>query len=328
VISRRAWWALLYAAFALPPAFAQPGVEFPVKPVTLVVPFPAGGPADALARQLQPLLRKALGQPVVVENVGGASGRVGTLRVAKAAADGYTLVLGHAGTHAANAALFPTLGYDPAKDFVPVAKVASMPSVLLVKNSLPVASVDEFIEYVRKNEKTINIGTAGNGTASHLAAAMFFGSVNIQPIYIPYKGTGPAATDLMGGVLDAMFDTSISAVPVAQGGRARALMVTSSTRVGVLPAVPTAQELGHTEFTLEIWYGVFAPKGTPLHIVARLGVAVREVLGNEPFRRRLEDLGVQATHADASGAEQLGRAVSEDVRRYTELVKSQHIVAE
>jgi len=324
----RASASILCAAFAMPSALAQPPADFPSKPITVIVPFAAGGPADALARQLQPLLRKSLGQQIIIENVGGASGRVGSLRAAKAAADGYTIVLGHSGTHAANAALFPTLGYDPVKDFAPVAKVASMASVLLVKNSLPAVSVDEFIAYARGHEKSINIGTAGNGSASHLAAAMFFGSVKASPAYIPYKGTGPAMTDLMSGVLDAMFDTSISAVPAAQSGRARPLMVTSFQRLGTLPSVPTAHELGHPELAFEVWYGVFAPKNTPQRIVAKLGLAVREALRDDAFRRRLEEVGVQVTHADASGPDQLGHTVSEDVRRYTELVKSQHIVAE
>ena len=295
---RRRLLAGLCAAVLAPvlgPAAAQPA--FPNKPVRMVVPFPPGGPTDIVARPLAQLLGEALGQQVVVDNRGGAGGSIGADAVAKAPADGYTLLMGTVGTHAINPALYRKLPYDPAKDFTPLGLVASAPIAVVVPQSSPYGSIAELIAAAKRQPGNIAYGSAGNGTPGHLAGELFANAAGIDLKHVPYKGSAPAVTDLLGSQIPLMFDPVQSVLPHIQSGKLRALAVSSRARSPVLSQVPTLAESGLKDFEATAWWAVYAPAHLPPALGQKLGAEIERIARSDAMRERLVNLGVQPAQA-------------------------------
>ncbi len=271
-------------------AFAQ---GWPARPIRLVVPFPSGGPTDIVARPLAQLLGEALGQPVVVDNRGGAGGSIGADAVAKSVADGYVLLMGTVGTHAINPALHRRLPYDPEHDFTPLGLVASAPIAVVVPQSSPYGSVAELVAAARRQPGGIGFGSAGNGTPGHLAGEMFARAAGVALTHVPYKGSAPAVGDLLGGEIPLMFDPVQSVLPHVQSGRLKAMAVGSRARSPVLPQVPTLAEAGLTGFDATAWWAVYAPPGLPSALAQRLAGQVEHIVRSDAMRERLGPLGVQ-----------------------------------
>lgn len=256
---------------ALPAAVGDARAQaWPSKPVTMVVPFPAGGTTDIVARLVAAKLSEVWGQPVIIDNRAGAGGNIGSAMVAKAAPDGYTLLMGTVGTHAINASLYAKMPYDVVKDFQPITNVAAVPNMLVVHPDLPVKTVKELIDYGKKNPGKLNMASSGNGTSIHLAGELFKVMTGVQMEHIPYKGSAPAITDLIGGQVQVMFDNMPSALPHVKAGKLRAIAVTTATRSAAMPDLPTIAEAGLPGFEAASWFGMLAPAGTPKEIVAKI----------------------------------------------------------
>lgn len=268
---------------------AQP---YPSKPIRLVVPFPPGGPTDIVARPLAQMLGEALKQPVVVDNKGGAGGSVGAEHVARLPGDGYTLFMATVGTHAINPSLYTKLGYDPVKDFTPIALVASAPVAVVVNADQSFKTLQDLVRAAKAKPDFIQFGTAGNGTPGHLTGALFESAAQVQFKHIPYKGSAPAVTDMVGGHIPAMFDPIQSVITHVRSGKIRALAVTSKQRSPVLPNVPTVAEQGYPEFESTAWWAVFAPAKLPEPVLVKLRAEVERIAASAAFKEKLGDLGV------------------------------------
>lgn len=264
---------------------------YPSRPIKLIVPFAKGGPTDVVARLISEEMTKSLGQPVVVENIVGAGGTIGTLRAAQAAPDGYTLILGHMGTHAAAVALYPKLGYRPDEDFAPVALVARMPILLLARRELPAANLAEFLAYVRNHQDRINVAHAGVGSVSYASCMLLNHLLDINPTGVPFSGTGPAMDALVAGQVDYMCDQIVNAVLPLRTEVIKAYAVASAERDPTVPAVPTAAEAGLPQFQVEAWNALFAPKDTPTEVVMMLNAAVVHALDQPAVREPMIGLG-------------------------------------
>lgn len=306
-------------------SFAQ---QFPTRHVTLVVPFSAGGPTDTLARPIAQLMSKKLGQTVVVENVAGAAGSIGATKVAKAAPDGYTLLLGHTGVMAANVGIYKNLAYHPVTDFEPVAYVASNPFLLLTKKDLPVKTVGDFLNYAKATQDKMFFGTAGSGSGSHITAVLFQSMLKTNIQYVTYKGTGPAMTDLIAGNYEALFDQTVTSIPQAKGGTVRALAVTSKTRVSAMPDLPSLDEAGLKGFESILWNGIFAPKGTPKPVIDQLFAAVSEALKDPRFRKQMAEVGVEVIPPEKATPELLRALVKAEVEKWVPILKAAGVTAD
>ena len=281
--------ALLATSLAAP-AFAQG--DYPNKPIKLVVPFSPGGNTDVIARMLAQGLAEQLGQPVIVENLAGANGSIGASRVTSAPNDGYTLLFGTAGTQAINQSLYRNLGEKNLGDYAYIALVTSIPNVLVVNESkTPVRTVAEFVAAERKRGAGLSFGSPGTGSTVHLSGELFKTATKLDLLHVPYKGSAPALTDLMGGQIDFIFENVTPALPFVQSGKLRALAVTSAERLPALPNVPTMRESGYPDFVTATWNGVLAPKGTAPAIVQRLQDATLKVAGSADFKTRVTALG-------------------------------------
>ena len=266
---------------------------YPNKPIRLIVPFPPGGPTDIVARPLAVLLGDRLKEQIIIENKGGAGGSIGADLVAKSASDGYTLFMGTVGTNAINGSLYKQLPYDMTRDFTPIALVATAPVVIVVNSNDRIKTLAELISEARAKPDTIAYGTAGNGTPGHLTAALFESTAQIKFKHIPYKGSAPAVTDLMGSQIPLMFDPIQSVLPHITSGKLRALAVTSKTRSPLLPNVPTVAELGYPQFESTAWWALFAPAKLPEPITKKLRADTEKVAQSAAFKERLGNLGVQ-----------------------------------
>jgi tripartite-type tricarboxylate transporter receptor subunit TctC len=266
---------------------------YPTRPVRMVVPFPAGGPTDIVARPLAQLLGEALGQQMLVDNRGGAGGSIGADAVAKAAPDGYTLLVGTVGTHAINPALYRKLPYDAKADFTPIALIAMAPVALVVYPGAPYNSLAELIAAAKREPGTIPFGSAGNGTPGHLTGEMFCKAAGITLKHIPYKGSAPAITDLLGGQIPVMFDPVQSVLQHVRGGKLRALAISSKARAPVLPQVPTMAESGLNGFEATAWWALFAPANLPAPVAGKLASEANRVIQTAGFRDKLVEIGVQ-----------------------------------
>ena len=276
------------------PAAAQSA--WPTKPVKIIVPFAPGGTTDILARAVAPELSKAFGQPFVVENRAGAGGNVGADAVAKAPADGYTLLMGTVGTHAINKALYAKMPFDSQKDFAPITLVAGVPNVMVMNTekaaALRINSVDDFIKYARANPGKLSMASSGNGTSIHLAGELFKSMTGTFMTHIPYRGSGPALLDLIGGNVDVMFDNLPSSLPLIKGGKLKAFAVTSAQRSATMPDLPTIEEAGKLKgFDASSWFGLLAPAGTPPDIVSRIQQEVAKSLGTPAIKEKLLSQG-------------------------------------
>jgi tripartite-type tricarboxylate transporter receptor subunit TctC len=279
--------------------------EYPEKAVTIVVPFAAGGPTDKVARDLGDVLRKQLNQPVIIENVGGAGGTLGAAKVAKAAPDGYTVLLHHIGM-ATSPALYRKLPYDTLGDFEYLGMVNEVPMTLVGRSTLPATTMPELMKWIDANRGKINLANAGLGAASHLCGLLFQQSVKVDMTTVPYKGTAPAMTDLLGGQVDLMCDQTTNTTQQIEGGKIKAFAVTTPKRLttATLAKLPTLDESGLKGFNVSIWHGMYAPKGTPKAVVDKLNTALRAALKDPEFIKREEALGaVVMTDARLAGAE-------------------------
>jgi tripartite-type tricarboxylate transporter receptor subunit TctC len=264
---------------------------YPTKPIRFVVPFPPGGPLDIMARGIGQKLTESWGQPVVVDNRPGAGGSLGAELVAKAPGDGYTLLMGAVSTHAINPHLYARIGYDPFKDFVPVALVAEVPNILVVNPSVPANSVQELVALAKAKPGYLNFGSGSTGSTGHLAGELFKSLAGVDMVHIPYKGGAPAMQDLLGGQVQLMFDNLANSLPQVKAGKLRALAVTTSTRSAAMPDLPTVNEAGVKGFDLSTWFGVFVPAGTPPDIVAKLNAGIVAALDSRELTERLSAMG-------------------------------------
>ena len=294
--------AVLCASFAAA-VLSAAAQSYPDRAVRLVVPFPPGGPTDIVARPLAQALGEALKQPVIVENRGGAGGSIGADVVAKAPADGYTLLMGTVGTNAINATLYRKLPHDPVRDFTPIALVASSPVILVVSPTSGINSVSEIIAKSKASPGSIVFGSAGNGTPGHLTGEMFATAAGVKLQHVPYKGSAPAVTDLLGNQIPAMFDPLQSVIQHVRGGKLRALATSGKTRSVALPNVPTFDEAGVKDFESTAWWAVFGPANMPAEIAARLRREIERITRSDSFREQLASLGVQANSEPVSLAE-------------------------
>ena len=292
---------------------------WPAKPVTMIVPFPAGGGTDAFARPLSAQFARLAGKPLIIDNRGGAGGTLGASIAAKAPADGYTLFMG-AVHHAIAPSMYPKLDYDIEKDFVPLALLANVPQVLVVNpKRVDAANFKAFIEFVRKNPGKLNYGSAGAGTSHHLAGELFKQQTNTFITHIPYRGAGPALQDLISGNVDMMFDGLGSSATHIKGGRIKALMVSGNKRSPAFPDVPCAAEVGLPDYTVTTWYGLWAPKGTPADVQTRIVEEVRKVAASDEIKT------IWATNGAEFGSltpMQFGSFVSSEVKRWAAVVKT------
>ena len=293
--------------------------NYPSRPIRLVVPFPAAGTTDILARAAAQKLSEALGQAVVVDNRPGAGGNIGSDLVAKSAPDGYTLLMGTVGTHAINPSLYSKMPYDHVKDFVPVVLVAGVPNVLVVNPALPVNSVADLIKLAKEKPGTINFASSGSGTSIHLSGELFKTMAGVELTHVPYKGSSPALTDLIGGQVQIMFDNLPSALPQIKGGKLRAVAVTSSKRAPALPDVPTISESGLPGFEASSWFGVLAPAGTPAPIVARINAEVNKWLQSADAREKLLSQGAEAA---GGSPEQFAAHIRAESDKWAKVVKA------
>jgi tripartite-type tricarboxylate transporter receptor subunit TctC len=298
---------------------------YPTRSMTMVVPFSAGGPTDVLARILGQRMSQSLGQQIIIENVTGAGGTLGAARVAKAAPDGYTMVMGNLGTHAASIGLYKNLSYDPRTSFEPVMLASTTPMVLLAKKDLPAKTLQDVIALARTRQLTC--GSAGVGSISHLTMLLFDQRAHTKVQHVPYRGLSQAMNDLLGGQIELMFDQVISASPHIAGGEVRAIAVTGPTRAAAIPDVPTTAEAGLPELETIAWSALFFPKGTPAAIVSRINAAMGEAMDDKDVIARLAKLGSDVPAPDARTPEALGKLVRSEIDKWVPLITSAEISA-
>jgi len=304
---------------------AQSLANYPAKPIRLVVPFTPGGSTDILARAIGLELTKAWGQPVVIENVPGAGGSIGADKVAKAPADGYTLLMGHIGTLAVNPSLYPNLPYDPVKNFAPVAWVARVPNVLVVHPSVKATTVQELVALAKSKPGQLNYGSGGNGSAANLATEYFKMQTGTSLLHIPYRGTAPAVTDLVGGQIQVLFTGAPAVMGQIKSGQVRALAVSSPKRMDALPDLPTVADAGYKNFEADQWYGVVAPAGTPKDIVAKLNSQINQSLNSAELKTRLNNEGAVAT---PNTPEVFGSLIQSEIARWKPVIQSGRVKAD
>ena len=306
------------AAAALALAAAPVRADYPDRPIHLVVPFPAGGGADVLARTIMPRVARELGTTIVVENRPGAGGNVGAEYVARAAPDGYTLLYGTNGTHAINRALYASIPFDPVRDFAPVSRMTQIAALVVVYPGLPVATVGELVAYAKANPGKVFFASAGNGTTSHLAGELFRTVAQVDVVHTPYRGGALAANDLMGGHVALMIDVMPNVLPLAKGGKLRALAVTTAARVPAAPEIPTVAESGLPGFEVSAWDGVLAPAGTPTAVIDRLNAAIRAALADPEVRAALVARGAQPVPGTP---EAFARHIAAESEKWAQVVK-------
>ena len=307
--------ALLFGAT---PAAAQ---DYPTKNITLIVPFAAGGPTDVISRIVGEHMSRTLGQQLVIENVVGAGGTTASTRAKRAAPDGYTLITGHMGTHAASVALYPKLQYDPRTDFEPIGLIAGTPILILAKKDFPAKDLKEFVTYVKANTDKLNNAHAGVGSVSFTTCLLLNSIMGVKPVTVPFNGTGPSMNALVGGQVDYMCDQIVNAVPQVKGGTIKAYAIATAERNPSLPDVPTTKEAGLPAFEASAWNAFFAPKGTPKAAIDKINDALAKALDDESVRKRLLDLGSDIPGADRRGPAALGALVKSEVDKWGKVIK-------
>ena len=296
----RAALAVLLAAAAV----QAPAQDFPNRAITMVMPYAPGGPGDTITRVFAGAMQKHLGQQIVVDNTAGASGSIGTAKVARAKPDGYTLLMIHV-SHATNLAMYKSLPYHPVDDFEPIGRATSGPMVIVTRNEFPARNLGEFVAYVKANAAKVSLAHAGVGSASHLCGLMMMNALNVKFNEIPYKGTGPALTDLMGGQVDILCDQTSGTVPSVKSGKIKAYASAGKTRLPQLPEVPAISEAGVEGFDINISFGLYAPKGTPKPVLDQLTSALQKSVADPEVRQRLEAMGISAVGVDQARPEAL-----------------------
>ena len=299
--------------------------NYPQKPIRMIVPFTPGGSTDILARSIGQELSKAWGQSVIIENIAGAGGSIGADKAAKSPADGYTLLMGHIGTLAVNPSLYPKLPYNPVKDFAPVAWVARVPNVLVVNPNVPAKNVQELVALAKSKPGQLSYGSGGNGSAANLATEYFKMQTETAILHIPYRGTAPAVTDLMGGQIQMLFTGAPAVMGQVKSGQLRAWAVSSPKRLEALPDLPTVAEAGYKNFEADQWYGVVAPAGTPRDIVLKLNQQINLALNSAELKKRLTTEGAVAT---PETPEAFGKLITQEIDRWRPVITSGRVKAD
>jgi len=308
----------LVAPLLLSAAQAQ---QYPSRNIVMIVPFPAGGPSDTVARIAADGMTRHLGHNVVIENVGGAGGTIGATRAAEAAPDGYTIFAASMGTVIAAPSFYPNLKYDSTKDFEPIGMSANAPAAIAVKNDLPANNVKEFVEYVRKNGANVKQAHGGVGGTSHMACLLFNKIFDLKPTLVAYRGTGPAVNDLVGGHIDYLCEQAVSMVPSIHGGKIKGIVISADERLAALPNVPGAKEAGAPDYQLNVWSAVYAPRGTPKEIIAKLADALDKTLDEPGTAEKLANLGGTVPPKSERGPEYLRKTVASDIPRWAPILK-------
>lgn len=320
--------ALALAAVAGLAATGAQAQNFPTRPITMIVPFAAGGPTDVVARIVTDHMSRTLGQQIVIENVAGAGGTTGITRAAQSQPDGYTIMMGHMGTHGAAPALYPNLKYDPTKDFAAIGMAAGTPIVIVAKKDFPANDLKGFLEYMKTNAEKVNMAHAGVGSVSHSTGILFNSIIKAKPTMVAYRGTGPALNDLMANTVDYMTDQIVNVAPQIQGGNIKAFAIATPERSPVLPDVPTTKEAGLDGYEVSAWNAVFAPKGTPADVVKKLNDALVKSLDDENTKKRLLELGGVLPSAEERTPEGLQKLVNSEVARWTPVLQAAGAKAE
>jgi len=300
---------------------------YPTKPLTMIVPFSAGGPTDTVARSVAQVMSKSLGQTVLVENVAGAGGNLGNERVAKAAPDGYTVLLMHIGI-STSATLYRNLRYNAVNDLEPIGLVTTVPMTMIANKDFPPNNMKELIAYVKANKNKVSYANAGIGAASHLCGMLFMSAIETDVLTVPYKGTAPALTDLLGGQVNFMCDQTTNTTANIKAGKVKVYGVTSKTRVASLPDVPTMEEAGFKGFEVGIWHGMWAPKGTPKPIIDRLNAALNEALNDADIKKRFGDLGTAPEPVERRKPEVLRAHLPAEIAKWGPIIKKAGIYAD
>jgi tripartite-type tricarboxylate transporter receptor subunit TctC len=319
---RKALWAALTMLAMVSAATAQ---NFPSRPITIIVPFSAGGPSDAMARILAERMKTTLGETVLVENVTGAGGSVGVGRAVRSPPDGYTISFGHLGTHVANGAVYNKLGYDLVADLEPVALLPSNPMIIVSKNAVPAKSLKEFLEWLKAQPTAPTAGTAGAGSGSHIAGLYLENITGIKLQYVPYRGTGPAMNDLVAGQIDLIVDQTSNSIQQVRAGNIRAYAITDSKRVESASDIPTVDEAGLPGFHMTLWSGLWVPKDTPKDIVAKLNAAAVDALNDPAVRKQFENLGLQMPPKDKLTPDALGAWQKAEIAKWWPMIKAANV---
>jgi tripartite-type tricarboxylate transporter receptor subunit TctC len=318
--------AVVLAITAVDARAQDPAAGFPARTIRIVVPFPPGGVTDRLARMVAQKMQENWGQSVVVENRPGASGMIAAEAVAKSAPDGYTLMMGHIGTHAINVSLFSKLPYDPVKDFAPVSLLVSVPNVLLVHPSVPANSVQELVALAKARPGTLNFASPGSGTSGHMSAELFKSLAGIDIVHVPYKRPGPALQDLVAGQVNMLFDTVASSMPQVRGGKLKGLAVTTRERSAIAPDIPTMAESGVAGYEIAPWFAAYAPAGTPPAVVNKLQAEMARILSLPEVRTAFVDQ--QGMTLIASSPAELGAHTQREIAKWAQVVKATGAKAE
>lgn len=325
---RRRFLHLITGAAALPVTRRTASAEtYPSRPVAMINPFPAGGPLDALARLLADRMSSALGQSVIVENVTGAAGSIGTAHVARSAPDGYTLGLGYWGTHVANEIIY-SLPYDVLNDFQPIAELASGPLLLIARPDIPVSNSKDLIDWLKTRPGNANFATAGVGTAVHVVGILFEKAIGVRFQFIPYRGVAPAIQDLLAGHVDMMFTDTAVSLPYVRAGTVKTFMVTANSRSPAAPEIPTVLELGFPGLWFSQWYGLWAPKGTPADMISKVNAAVVYGLAGATVRQQLIEQGLDAPPVEQQTPQALGALQKAEIAKWWPILKAEKVRVE
>ena len=318
---------LLVTAIAVAFSSFASAQTYPTKPINLIVPFAAGGPTDTVARTVAALMSKSLGQTVIVENVGGAGGNIGNEKVAKAAPDGYTILLMHIGI-STSASLYRNLRYNAVNDLEPIGLVTTVPMTMIANKDFPPNNMKEMIAYVKANKDKVSYANAGVGAASHLCGMLFMSAIETDLLTVPYKGTAPAMTDLLGGQVNFMCDQTTNTTSQIKGGKVKVYGVTSKTRVASLPDVPTMDEAGFKGFEVGIWHGMWAPKATPKPIIDKLNAALNDALNNDDLKKKFADLGTAPEPDERRKPEVLRAFLPAEIAKWGPIIKKAGVYAD
>jgi tripartite-type tricarboxylate transporter receptor subunit TctC len=327
-MSHRLFVGIFAGACALALGTGAAGAQdYPTRPITVTVPFAAGGPTDVITRVVAQHMQQTLGQTLVIENVVGAGGTTASARVKRATPDGYSIMTGHMGTHAASVGLYPNLAYDPRTDFEPLGLLAGTPIVILARKDFPPKDLKEFVAYVKANAGKLNEAHAGVGSVSFTTCLLLNHILGVKPTRVPYSGTGPSMNALVAGQVDYMCDQIVNAVPQVLAGTIKAYAIATPERNPVLPDVPTTKEAGLPEYQASAWNAMFAPKGTPKAVVDKLNAAIVAALNDEGVRKRLLELGSDIPNAAGRTPEALAALVKSEVDKWTPIIKAAGVEA-